>query len=214
VLEPQHAQHNVLKIGTELERGISAKFQEHQEINKYLIPRSTASDNFISYRTAGGGYWLTFLYTKFNTNSLSNKRAFFQNQYDSKVFMAILNSSLFWWYYFINYDLFNLKDYMIFSFRFNYPKDPSVSDSLVRLAEDLSKELLANAVEYKIESKTRGTQSTYKYQNRKAKPIIDEIDRVLADHYGFTDEELDFIINYDIKYRLGRAEADEEQIGG
>ena len=25
----------------------------------------------------------------------------------------------------------------------------------------------------------------------------------LARHYGFTDEELDFIINYDIKYRMG-----------
>jgi hypothetical protein len=43
------------------------------------------------------------------------------------------------------------------------------------------------------------------------KPIIDEIDRVLAAHYGFTEEELDFIINYDIKYRMGRdAEADDE----
>ncbi|MBA3248016.1 MAG: hypothetical protein H0T63_08030 [Pyrinomonadaceae bacterium] len=42
--------------------------------------------------------------------------------------------------------------------------------------------------------------------------IIDEIDRVLAKHYGFTDEELDFIINYDIKYRMGSADAggDEE----
>ena len=44
-----------------------------------------------------------------------------------------------------------------------------------------------------------------------SKPIIDEIDRVLAAHYGFTDEELDFIINYDIKYRMGRdAESDED----
>jgi hypothetical protein len=42
---------------------------------------------------------------------------------------------------------------------------------------------------------------------------------VLAGHYGFTDEELDFIpstklrtgINYDIKYRAGRdVEADDE----
>jgi hypothetical protein len=24
-----------------------------------------------------------------------------------------------------------------------------------------------------------------------------------AQHYGFTDEELDFIINYEIKYRMG-----------
>lgn len=37
-----------------------------------------------------------------------------------------------------------------------------------------------------------------------SKSIIDDIDRVLAKHYGFTDEELDFIINYDIKYRMGR----------
>jgi len=35
------------------------------------------------------------------------------------------------------------------------------------------------------------------------KPIIDEIDKVLAEHYGFTDEELETIINYDIKYRMG-----------
>jgi hypothetical protein len=33
----------------------------------------------------------------------------------------------------------------------------------------------------------------------------------LPAHYGFTDEELDFIINYDIKYRMGRdTEADDE----
>ena len=48
---------------------------------------------------------------------------------------------------------------------------------------------------------------------KNVKPIIDEIDKVLAKHYGFTEEELDFIIrsalplasskNYDIKYRMG-----------
>ncbi len=45
------------------------------------------------------------------------------------------------------------------------------------------------------------------------KPILDEIDRVLAKHYGFTDEELDFIINYDIKYRLGRGADGEDGAG-
>jgi len=29
-------------------------------------------------------------------------------------------------------------------------------------------------------------------------------------HYGFTDEELDFIINYDIKYRMKGAEEKDE----
>ena len=34
-------------------------------------------------------------------------------------------------------------------------------------------------------------------------PIVDKIDRVLAQHCGLTDKELDFIINYDVKYRMG-----------
>jgi hypothetical protein len=49
--------------------------------------------------------------------------------------------------------------------------------------------------------------------------IGDAIDRILAAHYGNTDEELDFIpsaklragANYDIKYRMGReTDADDE----
>ncbi len=43
-----------------------------------------------------------------------------------------------------------------------------------------------------------------------SKSLIDEIDKVLAKHYGFTDEELDFIINYDIKYRMGRDNGSDE----
>ncbi|MBK7817802.1 MAG: hypothetical protein IPJ60_09810 [Sphingobacteriaceae bacterium] len=37
---------------------------------------------------------------------------------------------------------------------------------------------------------------------KKSKAIIDEIDSVLAEHYGFSEEQLDFIISYDIKYRM------------
>ena len=45
----------------------------------------------------------------------------------------------------------------------------------------------------------------------KNKPILVTIDTMLAWHYGFTAEELDFILNYDIKYRLGRGmETDDE----
>ncbi len=39
---------------------------------------------------------------------------------------------------------------------------------------------------------------------KRSKPIIDEIDRVLAKHYGFTDEELDFIINHDVSVQVSR----------
>lgn len=45
-----------------------------------------------------------------------------------------------------------------------------------------------------------------------SKGAIDAIDTLLAAHYGFTDEELDFIINYDIKYRMGRDAATSEDV--
>lgn len=51
-------------------------------------------------------------------------------------------------------------------------------------------------------NKTNGCNETY-YFPVKSKSIIDEIDKELAKHFGFTEEELDFIINYDIKYRMG-----------
>ena len=53
-------------------------------------------------------------------------------------------------------------------------------------------------------SKLTGEIVYQEFYPRLSKPIIDQIDKVLAKHYGFTDEELDFIINYDIKYRMGR----------
>jgi hypothetical protein len=40
-------------------------------------------------------------------------------------------------------------------------------------------------------------------------PIIDEIDGLLAEHYGSTPEGLDFIVNYAIKYRMGAESEDE-----
>jgi len=44
----------------------------------------------------------------------------------------------------------------------------------------------------------------------KSKPIIDEISKVLTKNYGFIEEELDFIINFDIKYRMGSELEGEE----
>ena len=113
--------------------------------------------------------------------------------------MAAFNSNLFWWYYAVNFDMFNLKDYMIFNFKLDYDATTSLSS----LAQSLENDMDKNKIEQVINSKTRGIVTTSYYQKKQSKPIIDEIDKVLAKHYGFTEEELDFIINYDIKYRMG-----------
>ena len=62
-----------------------------------------------------------------------------------------------------------------------------------------------NSIFKKRNDKRAGEIEIESFQPRLSKRIIDEIDKVLAAHYGFTEEELDFIINYDIKW-LGRGE--------
>lgn len=199
----QTKQDNSLKIGFEIEKSILKKYFAHKPISG-LVSKSAVSSNAIHYRTAGGGYWVTILNTPFATTSLSNKSTSFLIENNSKVISAILNSNLFWWYYTINFDQFNFKDYMIFGFRFNYPKDNDLIKKLIKLSDKLEKELLENSTTYIINSKTRGSNETITYNKYLSKSTMDEIDRVLGDHYGFTDEELDFIINYDIKYRMGK----------
>jgi hypothetical protein len=84
------------------------------------------------------------------------------------------------------------------------------NSELILLAERYIKDINANSTMLtRIQAKTGETQ-TQSFKLSKSKPIIDEIDKVLAKHYGFTGEELDFIINYDIKYRMGgELEGDE-----
>jgi hypothetical protein len=89
----------------------------------------------------------------------------------------------------------------------------SISNSLnfSNLMESLLKSYYASKVKRQRRGKIIKTNEI-NFDVPKSKPIIDEIDRVLARHYGFTDEELDFIINYDVKYRmgLGAGEVEEE----
>ena len=199
----QSKQDNSLKIGHNIESGILTKYLHHTPISS-LVSKSTITYNSIHYRTAGGGYWVTILNTPFDTTSLSNKSTYFRKEFNSKVLSAVLNSNLFWWFYTINFDQFNFKDYMIFGFRFNFPTDKSISQKLLKLSDKLEKELLENSTTYTINSKTRGSNETITYNKYLSKKTMDEIDNILADHYGFTSEELDFILNYDIKYRMSK----------
>lgn len=101
---------------------------------------------------------------------------------------------------------------MIFGFKFNFPTLCSVIQNLSSLSDKLESELLKNSTTYVINSKTRGSNETITYNKYLSKQTMDEIDRVLSEHYGFSEEELDFIINYDIKYRMGKElETGEEE---
>jgi hypothetical protein len=79
---------------------------------------------------------------------------------------------------------------------------PELISELEVLKDQLMKNLKQTAKIYKRISKGILTEFDSFYPMH-SKSIINKIDKILAKHYGFTEEELDFIVNYDIKYRMG-----------
>jgi len=124
----------------------------------------------------------------------------------SPTLMALLSSTLFYMWYHAVSDCYHVSDAVVQAFPCprSVLHDPHLADLGRRLEGDLHGQ--AKVVE--ISTRTGDTIAYAAFNCQASKPILDDIDCVLAAHYGFTDEELDFIINYDIKYRMG------DEIGG
>ena len=163
----------------------------------------------VYYRAAGGGYFLLIKNQKSITyingkleDVKAEKTISIDSNYSNTAVGALLSSSLFYWNYIAYTDCRNLTKAFIDSFKISLPicSDEKLIHSGNKLFEN-----------YEITKYTKNT--TYKstgrnviydeYYPKLSKKYIDEIDKVLAIHYAFTEEELDFIINYDIKFRMG-----------
>lgn len=129
----------------------------------------------------------------------------FKNNADVQVIVAVLNSSLFYWWFLL---LSNCRDLNLREIE-NFPiglkqMSKGTKISLVKAATKLMISFKHNSRRKETKYKATGRVIYDEFNQKPSKPIVDEIDQALARHYGLTEEELDFIINYDIKYRMGR----------
>ena len=123
---------------------------------------------------------------------------------DARVVVATLNSSLFYWWFIILSDCRHLNLREIRNFPIGIDRmEEAIKHSLSGITADLMTDLRRHARRRETYYQTTGRVVYDEFYPRYSKPIIDEIDRLLAQHYELTPEELDFIINYDIKYRMG-----------
>src|SRR5579883_1820594 len=122
---------------------------------------------------------------------------------------AIMHSSLFFVYFTTYGDCFHLSDTLVRAFPI--PKALLEDKKLVEMGKRLMEALQSTAERKTIQTRD-GYRITYdEYYGWKAKTVIDEIDRLLGKHFGFTEEELDFIINYDSKYRMGQDDEGDQE---
>lgn len=139
------------------------------------------------------------------------KKICFENGKYRDIFLSALNSSVFFWILTVYSDCRNLnrRDLGLLHFDFNRA-DACLLEMLRELSRSLMEDIKNKSQLLTIKYKKLGELQIQCTYPKCSKQVIDQIDKSLGSHFGFTDEELDFIINYDIKYRMGNSNGEEE----
>jgi len=129
---------------------------------------------------------------------------------DAKVALAVLNSNLFFFSWYTLFEGYHCGRHEIEAFPFGLERmSPSLKRLLAELAIELMKDLKAKKNRKECIYKNTGQVVYDEFYPRLSKQIIDEIDNVLAEHYRFSPYEIDFIVNFDVKYRGSEDRNDE-----
>ena len=171
------------KIGLPIEKSIMQKLYSQKQTIKDLM----GGKQKLYYRTTGGRYYK--IYTSYSTKS-SKENSF--NVENSKLVAALMSSTLFYWF---RNSYSNNRDNYVSEFE-RFPI-PNFSKEIINTLEKLGKEY-----ETDIEKNHDYSNGVKTYKIRKSKHIIDKIDRLICPLYGLTEEEMEFIIGYELEFRV------------
>lgn len=133
------------------------------------------------------------------------KRLSFADRHSAQLVLALLNSSLFYWFITLYSDVRNLNKREILGFLVQRVAK-TVEREIVELSAELMTSFRKTSRVLRMNYQRHGVLNIQCIYPRLSKSIIDQIDLAYGRAIGLSDEQLDFIINYDIKYRMGDAE--------
>ena len=195
----------IIRLGSILQTEIYKKLIQKKSISNWINPIKGYSVFFKN--TSGAAYKPFFSEQPFfqidgiQQTSKTIDTLSFSTIYQSQSALGMYNSNLFNFLFLLASDARHIT--------------PKETLGLLTIDEELANDVRLHQLSIDLQSdynrnsiivtynKKNGLTQYAQFNPRLSKPIIDEIDKVLARHYGFTEEELDFIINYDIKYRMG-----------
>ncbi len=197
------------KMGTSIEAQLLRKVLRTQSVPLNEIARQQPAGT-IYYRNAGGRYWRlvksfpTYFSSESGRRYTTTEKELVVGAEFIPLLVCVYSSSTFYWFWRVISNCRHLTNREFNAFPIDSKLKEAKSKSLLN---DLYIKFELLLKETKVRVETNNLRSGITVQDRyhvnTTKHLLDDVDRVLAKHYGFTDEELDFIINYDIKYRMG-----------
>ena len=185
------------KISLPIEKQILHKLNTNSmPIGKFIVNSGFP----IVYRFAGGRYFKVV--TNYAIGSSAERTIYFESQDVANSIGCILSSNLSFWFYQIYSDNLNWKNYEIENFRI-----PHLSCSQEKYLSQLYEKYLQD-IEAKANVRQANGSSSYnvtsfkEYKIVRSKSIIDEIDDYIGPLYGLNSEEIEFVKNYELRFRM------------
>jgi len=183
------------KIGSEVEKSILNKINSHKRLSAFYDSKGTP----IYYRTTGGRYFKVV--TNYPTGSTKEKPLFFNKRFANAI-GCVLSSSLSFWFYQIYSNNLDWKTYEIENFTLPFLSDKNIVD-LEKLYKKYLDDIEINANVRLSTGESKYLVDSFKeYKIVRSKSIIDEIDDYIGPLYGLTQDEINFIKNYEIEFRM------------
>ena len=188
------------KIGEAIELSILDKMLKNNPLGQYLSNKPKQAEE-IYYRSKGGRYYKIISDISFGS---SNEIAFscVSSQF-KRALVAILNSNFFFWFYdcFSSNRVLSRENIDAFPVALDTISSSNLNE-LAILADELMKDYQRNAEAKTTNYSNYGNVNHYTIYARKSKNIMDRIDKVLGDHYILTDDEVSYLTNYCLRYRI------------
>lgn len=155
--------------------------------------------NPIFYRSSGGRYYKVI--TNYSTGSTKEKPILIDSNYTNFI-GALLSSNLFFWFYQIYSNNHDLKSYEVEIFPIPIERiNEKVKEQLTKVYNNYLKDIESNAL-VRETKKYANIDSFKEYKIYKSKNYIDIMDKLIGPLYHLTEEEIRFIVNYEISYRV------------
>lgn len=202
--------HVIPKVGNTIDRSILSKvFAKRQTLADYSatgrILRAT-----LYYRNTGGLYWRIitdfrpeFVLDGHTTGSSTESTIELRDKEILSLATGALNSNLFWFFYVVFSSFHHVNPCDILEFPVSFDEmSPSIKKRLGEASTCVMRDMKRNSELRQRIHKGGNTSKAQTFFPSRTKPYIDAVDCILAEHYGLSDGELDYVINYDIKYRM------------
>lgn len=202
------------KVGSD----VGAQIYRHiinapQKFGKLFLPNG--ADDYVAYYHNVAMYWIKaydfmpyFKREKESSTTASTglKKSHFDDIFDRDLFVALLNSSLFYYWWMTQCDEFHVLISEISEFGIHgYETFRQNHATLAALVKELMENYQKNSV---IKSTALGGARAFyqEFYPRKSRHIINRIDDFIAPIYGLTEEQNRFLKEYDLVWRTDEEE--------